>query len=185
MISTALLDLMTKSEIEINESTRIPPNTVSFCADSNYQAAGSASSGNYVLSTLDEAVNRRFEIQLEINFLPKDMEIEVLRFLVQQNLPSEEIDNTLICNIVELGSKIRGLRNSGKISSINPTPYNYLAAYRLIKGLPERDVISLLKKTIVGNASEQDKPQLDSLINNVFFTLSFGRNKKTFHTQFA
>ena len=184
LISTALLDLMTKSEIQIDSETRIPPNSVSWIADSNFQAANSGG-GNYVLSPMCEAINRRFEVQVEMPYLPKDQEMEIVRYLVKENLPSEEIDDALIGNIVELGSKIRSLRNSGKISSVNPTPYNYLAAYRLIKGLPERNIITILKNTLVGNPSDQDKAQIDSLINNVFFSFNFSRNKKVYHTQYT
>lgn len=75
MVQGGLLNLMTKGDIVLPDFTRLRGEGISWVADSNYQAEQDS---KHNLVPLDEALNRRFSMQLTLDYLPAEQEIEIL-----------------------------------------------------------------------------------------------------------
>ena len=80
MVQGGLLNLMTKGDIVLPDFSRISGNGISWIADSNYQAEHDS---RHNLVPLDEALNRRFSMQLTLDYLPAAQEIEILSNIME------------------------------------------------------------------------------------------------------
>jgi MoxR-like ATPase len=81
-VQGGLLNLMTKGDIVLPDGSRIDGRGIAWTADSNYQAA---SDSTHTLVTLDDALNRRFSIQLTMDYLSAPEETLVLQHLLKED----------------------------------------------------------------------------------------------------
>jgi energy-coupling factor transporter ATP-binding protein EcfA2 len=80
-VQGGLLNLMTKSDIVLPDGTRIDGHGISWVADSNYQAEHDST---HTLVTLDDALKRRFSINLALNYLTAEEEVQVLHQILKE-----------------------------------------------------------------------------------------------------
>ncbi|MCK4787823.1 MAG: hypothetical protein KAV87_28975 [Desulfobacteraceae bacterium] len=80
-VQGGLLNLMTKGDILLPDGSRIDGSAISWVADSNYQAEQDA---NHTLVTLDDAIKRRFSINLTLDYLTGEQEEEVLQHILKK-----------------------------------------------------------------------------------------------------
>lgn len=80
-VQGGLLNLMTSGDIVLPDGNRIDGQGIAWTADSNYQAVSDAT---HTLVTLDDALNRRFTIQLTLDYLSAPEETLVLQHLVKE-----------------------------------------------------------------------------------------------------
>jgi hypothetical protein len=78
-VQGGLLNLMTKGDILLPDGGRIEGRRIAWIADSNYQADGD---DRHELVLLDDALNRRFTLQLNLDYLPAEQEEQVLHHLL-------------------------------------------------------------------------------------------------------
>lgn len=176
-VQGGLLNLLTKGEITLPDQTKIPGGHVAVIADSNYQAMEDA---NHTLVTLDEALKRRFTINIIIDYLSSAEEMNILEHLVKRNGENKP-DIDLIKKIVRIGTMVRKYRTEGSLLSvIPPNIYGYLAAYRLADEIKSADVELVLMNTMLGNATKDDRKVIDTLIQNVLLDERYFNRKMTF-----
>lgn len=80
-VQGGLLNLMSKYDILVPDGRRLDGTRISWVADSNYQAEGDST---HTLVTLDDALKRRFTINLTLDYLDPLQEIQVLRHLLEE-----------------------------------------------------------------------------------------------------
>jgi hypothetical protein len=80
-VQGGLLNLMTKGSIVLPGGRRLAGSGISWVADSNYQAEQDCT---HTLVTLDDALKRRFSINLTLDYLSITQEIQVLQYLIQE-----------------------------------------------------------------------------------------------------
>jgi len=78
-VQGGLLNLMTKSEILLPDTNQIEGRQIAWIADSNYQAERDDS---HALVMLDDALNRRFSLQLNLGYLSAEQEELVLHHIL-------------------------------------------------------------------------------------------------------
>ncbi len=81
-VQGGLLNLMTRAEIVLPDGTHFPGQGIAWVADSNYQAEQSAT---HTLVTLDDALKRRFTINLTLDYLTAEQEVQVLGYIFNAN----------------------------------------------------------------------------------------------------
>ncbi len=86
IVQGGLLNLMTKSDIVLPDNTRIDGKCISWIADSNYQAD---SDSTHTLVTLDDALKRRFSINLTLDYLTAEQEGTVLSQIFHSEIQGE------------------------------------------------------------------------------------------------
>ena len=80
-VQGGLLNLMSKSDILLPDGRRLDGSKIAWVADSNYQAEGDST---HTLVTLDDALKRRFTINLTMDYLDLPQEIQVLHHLLEE-----------------------------------------------------------------------------------------------------
>jgi hypothetical protein len=85
-VQGGLLNLMSKYDIVLPDGRRLDGSKIAWVADSNYQAEGEST---HTLVTLDDALKRRFTINLTMDYLDLPQEIQVLQHILQE-APDEE-----------------------------------------------------------------------------------------------
>lgn len=164
-IQGGLLNLMTKGDIVLPDGTRFEGGKIGFVADSNYQAEHSST---HTLVTLDDALKRRFTIQLALDYLSEEQEEQVLLNLFagsELTLDHRE----LIRKIVMMGSIIRRHRTQGNLTTlVPPTLYTYHSMIRMAQSLPHFSLQQVAMATLLGNAGDEDKQHVSSVFNEVF-----------------
>ena len=80
-VQGGLLNLMTKGEIVLPDGSRIDGRPISWVADSNYQAEQDST---HTLVTLDDALKRRFTINLTLGYLSAEQEVQVLHHIIRE-----------------------------------------------------------------------------------------------------
>ncbi len=164
-VQGGLLNLMTKGEIFLPDGTTIPGDQISWIADSNYQAEENAT---HTLVTLDDALKRRFTINLTLDYLPAEQEEMVLAQLLKSDA-KEAVDIGMVRKIVHLGNIIRRHRNEGNLLSvIPPTIYGFCAFFRMTAAMPHIHLQQVIMMTLLGNASAGDQNMIPGLLNEVF-----------------
>ena len=78
-VQGGLLNLMTKGDIWLPDSSVIDARQIGWIADSNYQAEHD---DRHALVLLDDALNRRFSLQLNLEYLPAEQEEQVLNHIL-------------------------------------------------------------------------------------------------------
>lgn len=179
-IQSSILNLMSKDDLILKDGSVVPAGSVCWMFDSNLIAT---ETGSYVLSKFDDAFKRRQDVQIELHYLDVAQEIAVMEYLVQKSMPEKEVDITLIEQLVKLGTSVRTLKDKGQLLSIaSPSLYGYTSAYEHIKDLTGLSTAKILKNNFLGNCTTEDKKQVDSLINKIFFTFNFSK-KNSFQPQ--
>lgn len=169
-IQGALLNLLTKSAIKLKNET-IPGGNVCFIADSNYQAIDEA---QHTLVTLDEALKRRFSINIGIDYLSANVEQSVLECILKNRMESIKIDKEMTEKIITLGHEIRQYRSDGSMHSVvAPTIDGYINVYEMSKRNPQWGIQRVLTRTILGHASKEDQKIVDTLIQSLFFSTTY------------
>ena len=163
-VQGGLLDLLTAGDILLPDGTRLDGRGIAWVADSNYQAEQDST---HTLVTLDDALRRRFSINLTLNHLSTELEATVLTYLLKKE--GKRTNRSLINNIVKLGDHIRKARAEGNMQSVAPpTIYGYLTFYRMSELLPHLDLGTIAESTILGNASGEDLKTGPAMFNKVF-----------------
>ena len=164
-VQGGLLNLMSKTDILLPDGSHIDGTGIAWVADSNYQADSDAT---HTLVTLDDALKRRFSINLTLGYLPDEQEEQVLHHLVGNGEIRDEVLD-LIPGIVRLGNEIREQKMEGNLQSITPpTIYGYLALLRLQQNMPYTSLQDAMNATLLGNASQDDSNQALVLFNQIF-----------------
>ena len=165
-IQGGLLNIVGKPHVKTLDNQKIATGNVCFIADSNYQAAGDAT---YTLVTFDEALKRRFDINLSIPHFPEENQVHMMHDLIHDTLEKNP-DDDLIKNLIKLGQIIRQYKAEGNLASvIEPNPKGYLTCYEMIKSLPGIGVNLAVTNTMLGNATSEDLKLVDTSIQRVFY----------------
>lgn len=161
-VQGGLLDLMTRGDLTLPGGKRINVHGVAWVADSNYQAETEAT---HTLVTLDDALKRRFTINLTLDYLSAEQETEVLEHLCREDDPPDQ----LVLRTVRLGQNIRRHKMEGNLPSVPPpTIYGYLAFMRMARILPHLSLQQVALSTLLGNASQEDQKHVNGILNEVF-----------------
>ena len=78
-VQGGLLNLMTRGDILLPDGTSIDGRGIAWVADSNYQSDGES---RHVLVEFDDALKRRFTVNLTFNWLPAEDEVCILEHIV-------------------------------------------------------------------------------------------------------
>ncbi len=164
-VQGGLLNLMTRNDVVLPDGRRLSGSGISWVADSNYQAEGDST---HTLVTLDDALKRRFTVNLTMDYLSAEQETQVLQYLTGE-LHMGPVDPELIARVVKLGHLIRRQRLEGALLSIAPpTIYGYLAFLRMAVALPHLSHQQIAMTTFMGNAGLEDRKAAFTLFNEVF-----------------
>lgn len=164
-VQGGLLDLMHPADIMLPDGESIDGRKIGWVADSNYQATTDA---EHTLVPLDDALKRRFTVNLTLDYLSPAQEVDVLRHLVAEET-LDEVEEELIVKVVHLGKAIRDRRAEGKLLSVAPpTIYGYLAFLRMAARVDQLDLQTVAASTMLGNASNEDSQHIPSIFNEVF-----------------
>ncbi|MGA1871946.1 MAG: hypothetical protein ACMUJM_25805 [bacterium] len=166
-VQGGLLNLMTKDDIVLSDGTRFSGQGIAWIADSNYQAEEDST---HTLVTLDDALKRRFTINLTLDYLSAEQEVHVLKRIINENKKKNKKEyNDLIAKVVRLGKVIRQQRLEGNFQSLPPpTIWGYAAYLRMAQTLPQHSPQQIAKATLLGNASSNDRKLIPGLVNTVF-----------------
>ncbi len=88
-VQGGLLNLMSKYDILVPDGRRLKGSKISWVADSNYQAEGDST---HTLVTLDDALKRRFTINLTLDYLDPYQEIQVLRNILGEGTDAKNAE---------------------------------------------------------------------------------------------
>jgi len=164
-VQGGLLDIVTKGDIILPNGEHIDGRGIAWVADSNYQAESDAT---HTLVTFDDALRRRFTINLTLDYLSAEQEAQVLHHLVADG-QLKPVNDALIAKIVRLGQVIRRHRSEGSLLSVPPpTIYGYLAFLRMVQALPHLSIQQVATATLLGNASPDDRKLSSGVFNEVF-----------------
>jgi len=164
-VQGGLLDLMTKGEIILSDGTQIDGRDIAWVADSNYQAETDAT---HTLVTFDDALKRRFTVNLTLDYLSAAQEVQVLQHLAAQG-HLKKLDGALAVKVVKLGQIIRRHKSEGNLQSVPPpTIYGYLAFLQMAQTLDHLSLQQIAAATLLGNASPEDRKLASGVFNEVF-----------------
>ena len=164
-VQGGLLDLMDKTIIRLPDGSTLDPSGIAWICDSNYQAE---SDSVHTLVTLDDALKRRFTINLTLDYLKAEQEEQVLHYLISKWKLKPDF-KMLVKKIVNLGQKIRRQRLEGNLQSvIAPTIYGYEALLKMMDTLSNLSLRDAIFCTLLGNASMEDYKSAVAVFNEVF-----------------
>ncbi|MEW6366942.1 MAG: hypothetical protein AB1714_20125 [Acidobacteriota bacterium] len=165
-VQGGLLNLMTKNDIILPDGRRISGQGIAWVADSNYQAEQDST---HTLVTFDDALKRRFSVNLTLEYLTADQEVQVLRHLLFDGEPLGQAENDLIMKVVKLGQVVRRQRSEGNLQSLcPPTIYGYLAFMRMALWMPHMSPQQVAMATLLGNAGVEDHKLIPGVLNETF-----------------
>lgn len=164
-VQGGLLNLMTRSDIALPEGRHLEGAGIAWVADSNYQAERDST---HTLVTFDDALRRRFSINLTLDYLSAEQEMQILGRLVDQSHLGQGPDG-LIAKVVRLGHVIRRHRAEGNLQTVPPpTIYGYLAFLRMSQSLTHLTPQQVATATLLGNAGAEDMKHVTGVLNEVF-----------------
>jgi hypothetical protein len=164
-VQGGLLDLMDKIIIRLPDGSIIDPLGIAWVCDSNYQAE---SDSVHTLVTLDDALKRRFSINLTMDYLSAEQEGQVLHHLIRKWRLNPDL-RMLVPKIVKLGQKVRHQRLEGNLQSATPpTIYGYEALLKVMNALPHLNLRDAVFHTILGNTSLEDSKTAMAIFNEIF-----------------
>jgi len=164
-VQGGLLDLMAKGDILLPGGKTIRGESICWISDSNYQAE---TESTHTLVTLDDALKRRFSVNITLDYLPAELEVLVLQHLIRKDRQLDA-DKDLIVKVVALGQEIRRLRSEGKLQSVPPPSiYGYLSFLRMANAMQHLSLYQVVLYTLMGNASLEDRKLNTSVFNQVF-----------------
>lgn len=80
-VQGALCNLMCRGDIVLPDGKRIDGQQISWIADSNYQAEHDST---HTLVPLDDAIKRRFSVNLTLDYLSAEDEVQVLKHILEE-----------------------------------------------------------------------------------------------------
>jgi len=159
-VQGGLLNLITPSDVELPDGRRVEGNGICWLADSNYQAEQDS---RHTLVPLDDALARRFSVNLTLTYLDPEQELAVVQELRQGKVTEQQLQ------VIKLGHKIRYERAQGRLQSVSPpTIASYLVFIDMMRNLASLSPKQVAQSTLVGNACNDDLKHVDSLLNSVF-----------------
>jgi MoxR-like ATPase len=164
-VQGGLLDLMPQAgDVTLPDGSRVGGN-VCFAADSNYQAE---SDSTHTLVTFDDALRRRFTVNVTLDYLPPEQEVQVLSHLFKDQR-RQRIDDDLIARVVRLGQRIRAQRHEGNLLTLPPpTIAGHVAFLQMAERVPHLSLQQIALSTALGNASLEDRKVALAVFNEVF-----------------
>ena len=164
-VQGGLLNLMSTTDIVLPDERRLDGRGIAWVADSNYQAERDAT---HTLVILDDALKRRFGVNLTLGYLGPEQEIEVLAQIVEKT-EGRPADREVIRHVVRLVHVIRRYKEEGHLSSTPPpTIPNCLSMLRMIASMPHMSLQQAANNTLVGNPSRDDQKMFAAVFNEVF-----------------
>jgi hypothetical protein len=164
-IQGGLLDLMVNMIIRLPDESTLDPSGIAWVCDSNYQAE---SDSIHTLVTLDDALKRRFSINLTMDYLSAEQEEQILHHLIRKWRLKPDL-RMFVPKIVKLGQKIRHQRLEGNLQSATPpTIYGYEALFKMLDALPHLSLRDAVFHTILGNTGLEDSKTAMAVFNEVF-----------------
>lgn len=162
VVQGGLLNLMSPGDIILPDGERLDGSAVSWVADSNYQAQADST---YLLAAFDDALRRRFSVNVTLDYLPLELEIQVMgRLLGKESAQRAEA----IRELVSFSHAIRRQRAEGNMRSVTPpTIAGYLSYFRMEKALPHFSRRQLLMVTLLGNATSEDRERIPGLLSEM------------------
>ena len=165
-VQGGLLNLMTRNDIILPDGRRIAGLGIAWVADSNYQAEQDST---HTLVTFDDALKRRFSVNLTLDYLTAEQEVQVLQHLLADGRPVGQAENDLIMRVVKLGHVVRRQRAEGNLQSLcPPTIYGYLAFLRMAQSMPHMSPHQVSGATLLGNAGVEDQKLIPGVLNEAF-----------------
>lgn len=164
-VQGGLLNLMTKGLILTNGEETVSGVNIAWLADSNYHTDDSAT---HILVVQDDALQRRFTLNLMFDYLTPEQDIDILRFHKQHGfLP--EVSDECITQVVMLGDSIRERRRTGALSSLTPpTLYGYASFLRALHRHPRLSKQEIAEATLAGSATVKDREDVRGLFAEAF-----------------
>lgn len=161
-VQGGLLNLMYKGMLTLPGNKEIDGRGIGWIADSNYQAE---SDSVHTLVTLDDALKRRFSVNLTLDYLPAPLETQVLKELARRSR-FFNIDPKTISKLVDLGNAIRARKMNGEMGSIPPpTIDGYHTFLHMHNSLNHFTLQTVAEATILGNANKDDAKQIPQLFS--------------------
>jgi hypothetical protein len=167
-VQGGLLDLMTKGPIPLIDGSRIDGRNIAWVADSNYQAENDAT---HALVLFDEALKRRFGVNITLDYLSAEQDIMVLREILKKEKPRgyQNSDEELIEKAVLLSHAIRRQREEGNLlTAPPPTIGGCLTFVRIAMRLRHLSLQQVALSTLLGHCSREDSKQASAVLNEVF-----------------
>lgn len=167
-VQGGLLEVITPGDITLSDGTRINGRGIAWIADSNYQAEDDAT---HTLVTFDDALKRRYTVNITMDYLSAEQEVMVLREILKKDKPRgfKKSDDGLIEKVVQLGHAIRRQREEGNLHSAPPpTISGYLAFLRMAIRLRHLSLQQVAQATLLGHCSREDAKQSSAVLNEVF-----------------
>jgi hypothetical protein len=164
-IQGGLLDLMCKTIIRLPNGSIIDQLEIAWVCDSNYQAENDSV---HTLVTFDDALKRRFRLNITLDYLSAEQEEQVLHQLIRKWHLKPELQ-MLVPKIVKLGQRIRYQRLEGNLQSATaPTIYGYEGLLKMIDALPHLSLRDAVFHTLLGNTNLDDSKIAMAVFNEVF-----------------
>jgi MoxR-like ATPase len=153
-----------QADVALPDGSRVAGN-VCFAADSNYQAETDAT---HTLVTFDDALRRRFTVNVTLDYLPPEQEVQVLSQMFKGKR-LRRIDDDLIARVVRLGQRIRAQRQEGNLLTLPaPTIAGHVAFLQMTERMPHLSLQQIALSTALGNASSEDRKMALAVFNEVF-----------------
>jgi MoxR-like ATPase len=164
-VQGGLLDLMPpQGEVVLPDGCRVRAR-VCYVADSNYQAE---TDSTHTLVTFDDALRRRFNVNLTLDYLPPEQESQVVHHLLKER-GLRRVDMSLIERVVRLGQAIRRQRQEGSLLTLPaPTIATYVTMMQMAEALPHMSLLQIASDTALGNAGREDRKMAFAVFNEVF-----------------
>jgi MoxR-like ATPase len=168
-VQGGLLDLMSKSHVLLPDGTALDVRGVGWIADSNYQAAQDCT---HTLVTFDDALARRFTVNLTLDYLPPEQEAAILREvypeIMQVSADEDSAAEERIAKLVQLGHVTRRHKAEGNLQSIPPTTLDsYVTALRMARTLPHWSLEDIARVCLFGNPSSEDRKHVNAVMSEV------------------
>jgi len=163
-VLSGLVELISQTDIVLPDR-RIDVSRVAILVDSNYAAVDDAS---FTLVSKDAAVQRRFPLNLRVDYLPDEQELLVLDRL-WKHADVGPMGPDLLRKVVKLGNRIRAEQAEGNLQSVAPpTLSSYLTLLTISHRLPHLSPQDVALSTLLGNHTSDDTDVVESVLNEVF-----------------
>lgn len=176
-----VLTMLGGPQINIGGYDPIDVSHVSFWTSSNLRAAQDGTYQHAGLAERDEAVLRRFVVNLAFGFSDAESEVAVVSRWFEPRAdapvlntyeptpPPPRGDMTeFVRDMVAIGQAVRAARMEGRLTSIVPPGFGaYKATLKLANALPHVPLDTLARHCLLGNPSLEDEQAADALIRQV------------------
>ena len=165
-VQGGFLNLMERDVVELPDGTAVNVSGLTWLADSNYGAEHDAT---HALVLFDDALKRRFNDHISMEYLTPEQEMDVITTLIADDLNFHNVQHEWIDEVVRLGQQIRQLRTEGSLTNVVPPTIDGYLSY-LSKRLeqPYLDIQQVANIVFFGPASSDERKQLPSIVNQLF-----------------